>query len=74
MTGVARPRSFTLAELRELPWEERVLVMECAGNGNHVVRLLWLIGNVGMTYGSRLPLSLLRSMNAEMSVTAARIR
>ena len=35
VTGVARPRSFSLAELRELPWEERLMVMECAGNGNH---------------------------------------
>ena len=44
VTGVARPRSFTLAELRELPWEERVLVMECAGNGNHVMGSAGLVG------------------------------
>lgn len=44
VTGVAKPRTFSLAELRELPWEERVLVMECAGNGNHMMGSAGLIG------------------------------
>ncbi|HRI09994.1 MAG TPA: molybdopterin-dependent oxidoreductase [Nannocystaceae bacterium] len=37
ITGVAGGRVLTLADLRALPWEERVLVQECAGNGNHVM-------------------------------------
>jgi DMSO/TMAO reductase YedYZ molybdopterin-dependent catalytic subunit len=44
ITGVARPRTFTLDELRAMPWEHRVLVMECAGNGNHVMGSAGLIG------------------------------
>lgn len=44
ITGVPRPRTFTLDELRELPWEERVLVMECAGNGNHMMGSAGLVG------------------------------
>jgi DMSO/TMAO reductase YedYZ molybdopterin-dependent catalytic subunit len=44
VTGVAKPRSFSLAELRELPWERRVLVMECAGNGNHMMGSAGLVG------------------------------
>lgn len=35
VNGVARPRTFSLDELRALPWTERITVMECAGNGNH---------------------------------------
>src|SRR5688572_15298587 len=44
VTGVARPRTFSLAELAELPWERRVLVMECAGNGNHIMGSAGLVG------------------------------
>lgn len=44
VTGVAKPREFTLADLEALPWEERVLVMECAGNGNHLQGSAGLIG------------------------------
>ncbi len=44
VTGVARPRSFTLDELRALPRQERILVMECAGNGNHLMGSAGLVG------------------------------
>lgn len=44
VTGVASPRSFTLAELQALPQEERILVMECAGNGNHLMGSAGLVG------------------------------
>lgn len=44
VTGVANPRSFTLDELRALPQQERVLVMECAGNGNHLMGSAGLVG------------------------------
>lgn len=44
VTGVARPRSFDLEALRALPFEERVLVMECAGNGNHLMGSAGLVG------------------------------
>lgn len=44
VTGVARPRTFTLEDLRALPHEERILVMECAGNGNHVMGSAGLVG------------------------------
>lgn len=44
VTGVANPRTFTLDELRALPQEERILVMECAGNGNHVMGSAGLVG------------------------------
>ena len=44
VTGVKNPRSFTLAELRALPQEERILVMECAGNGNHLMGSAGLVG------------------------------
>ncbi len=44
VTGVAEDRTLSLADLRALPWEERVLVMECAGNGNHVMGSAGLIG------------------------------
>lgn len=44
VTGVAEPRTFTLDDLKALPFEERVLVMECAGNGNHVMGSAGLIG------------------------------
>lgn len=49
VTGVARPRTFTLAELRDLPQEERVLVMECAGNGNHLMGSAGLVGQARWT-------------------------
>lgn len=42
--GVARPRSFSLEDLRALPQEERVCVMECAGNGNHTMGSAGLMG------------------------------
>jgi DMSO/TMAO reductase YedYZ molybdopterin-dependent catalytic subunit len=44
VTGVAKPREFTLAELQALPVEERVCVMECAGNGNHLMGSAGLLG------------------------------
>jgi len=44
VTGVAKPRSFTLDELLALPSEDRVLVMECAGNGNHTMGSAGLVG------------------------------
>ena len=47
VTGVVRPRSFTLSELRALPQEERLCVMECAGNGNH------LMGSAGLVAQGR---------------------
>ena len=37
ISGVGDGRVLTLDDLRALPWEERVLVQECAGNGNHVM-------------------------------------
>jgi sulfane dehydrogenase subunit SoxC len=44
VTGVAEPRTFDLEALRGMPWEERVLVMECAGNGNHMMGSAGLVG------------------------------
>lgn len=44
VTGVAQPRELTLEQLRELPYEDRVLVMECAGNGNHMMGSAGLVG------------------------------
>lgn len=44
VTGVAKPREFTLDELRAMPVEERVCVMECAGNGNHLMGSAGLLG------------------------------
>jgi DMSO/TMAO reductase YedYZ molybdopterin-dependent catalytic subunit len=44
VTGVEQPRSLTLEDLRALPWEHRVLVMECAGNGNHMMGSAGLVG------------------------------
>lgn len=44
VTGVANPREFTLQDLEALPWENRVLVMECAGNGNHMMGSAGLVG------------------------------
>lgn len=44
VTGVAEPRSFTLDELEALPRQKRVLVMECAGNGNHLMGSAGLVG------------------------------
>lgn len=42
--GVRRPREFSLSELRQLPQDERICVMECAGNGNHTMGSAGLIG------------------------------
>ncbi|MEM9455343.1 MAG: molybdopterin-dependent oxidoreductase [Myxococcota bacterium] len=44
VTGVATPRTFSLEQLRALPQQERVLVMECAGNGNHLMGSAGLVG------------------------------
>jgi DMSO/TMAO reductase YedYZ molybdopterin-dependent catalytic subunit len=44
VTGVAAPRELTLAEVRALPTVERICVMECAGNGNHLMGSAGLIG------------------------------
>ena len=49
VTGVPNPRTFSLAELQALPQESRVLVMECAGNGNHVMGSAGLIGQAKWT-------------------------
>jgi sulfane dehydrogenase subunit SoxC len=42
--GVASPRSFSLDELRAMPRAERICVMECAGNGNHMMGSAGLLG------------------------------
>ncbi len=44
VTGVQRPRAFSLEQLKELPFERRVLVQECAGNGNHLMGSAGLLG------------------------------
>jgi DMSO/TMAO reductase YedYZ molybdopterin-dependent catalytic subunit len=44
VTGVARESTFSLADLQGLPQEQRVLVMECAGNGNHLMGSAGLLG------------------------------
>ena len=44
VSGVTEERSFSLKDLRDLPWEDRILVMECAGNGNHLMGSAGLIG------------------------------
>ncbi|MEE9386304.1 MAG: molybdopterin-dependent oxidoreductase [Nannocystaceae bacterium] len=44
VTGVAQDRSFALADLRALPQTERLCVMECAGNGNHLMGSAGLMG------------------------------
>jgi len=44
VTGVAGDQVFDLAALRELPFEDRVCVQECAGNGNHVMGSAGLCG------------------------------
>ena len=44
VTGVREPRSLSVDDLRDLPWEDRVLVMECAGNGNHMMGSAGLVG------------------------------
>lgn len=44
VTGVAKPRVLTLSDLEALPFDDRVLVMECAGNGNHVMGSAGLVG------------------------------
>jgi DMSO/TMAO reductase YedYZ molybdopterin-dependent catalytic subunit len=44
VTGVKRPRELTLDDLRALAIEERLCVMECAGNGNHLMGSAGLLG------------------------------
>lgn len=44
VTGVREPRTFTLEDLKALPYDDRVLVMECAGNGNHIMGSAGLVG------------------------------
>ena len=44
ITGVARPTELTLEQLEALPFERRVLVQECAGNGNHLMGSAGLLG------------------------------
>lgn len=44
ITGVASPRVIDLDFLRSLPFEERVCVQECAGNGNHIMGSAGLCG------------------------------
>jgi len=44
ITGVAGDLSFDLEALRKLPFEDRVCVQECAGNGNHVMGSAGLCG------------------------------
>jgi DMSO/TMAO reductase YedYZ molybdopterin-dependent catalytic subunit len=44
LTGIAQPRSLSLSDLHALPQETRVLVMECAGNGNHLMGSAGLVG------------------------------
>jgi DMSO/TMAO reductase YedYZ molybdopterin-dependent catalytic subunit len=43
-SGVAAPRELGLDELRAMPAVERICVMECAGNGNHLMGSAGLIG------------------------------
>ena len=44
VTGVGGDQSFDLAALRSLPFEDRVCVQECAGNGNHLMGSAGLCG------------------------------
>jgi DMSO/TMAO reductase YedYZ molybdopterin-dependent catalytic subunit len=44
ITGVKRPRELSLEDLRVLAAEERLCVMECAGNGNHLMGSAGLLG------------------------------
>ncbi len=44
VTGVRTPREFSYEDLRVLGREERLCVMECAGNGNHVMGSAGLLG------------------------------
>ncbi|HWB74018.1 MAG TPA: molybdopterin-dependent oxidoreductase [Nannocystaceae bacterium] len=44
VTGVRNPRELTLDDLRALEREERLCVMECAGNGNHLMGSAGLLG------------------------------
>jgi sulfane dehydrogenase subunit SoxC len=60
ITGVAAPRTLTLAELQALPRETRVCVQECAGNGNHIMGSAGLCGQAvwsGPTFASLLELA-----------------
>lgn len=47
VTGIKEPRGFSLEELHGLPREKRLMVMECAGNGNH------LMGSAGLMAQAR---------------------
>jgi DMSO/TMAO reductase YedYZ molybdopterin-dependent catalytic subunit len=44
LTGVARPRTLRLPDLHAMPFERRVCVQECAGNGNHLMGSAGLLG------------------------------
>jgi DMSO/TMAO reductase YedYZ molybdopterin-dependent catalytic subunit len=44
VSGVGEPRALSAEDLRALPTTERICVMECAGNGNHVIGSAGLIG------------------------------
>jgi sulfane dehydrogenase subunit SoxC len=60
MSGVAAPRTWTLAELQALPRETRVCVQECAGNGNHIMGSAGLCGQAvwsGPTFETLLALA-----------------
>jgi DMSO/TMAO reductase YedYZ molybdopterin-dependent catalytic subunit len=59
ITGLAAPRTLTLADLQALPRETRVCVQECAGNGNHIMGSAGLCGQAvwsGPTFESLLEL------------------
>lgn len=59
ISGVAAPKTLTLAELQSLPRETRVCVQECAGNGNHIMGSAGLCGQAvweGPSFASLLEL------------------
>lgn len=49
VNGVAAPRELALEEVCAMPSEERVCVMECAGNGNHLMGSSGLISQARWT-------------------------
>ncbi|MCA9657322.1 MAG: molybdopterin-dependent oxidoreductase [Myxococcales bacterium] len=49
VTGTGEGGTFDLAALRALPFEDRVCVQECAGNGNHIMGSAGLCGQARWT-------------------------
>ena len=50
ITGTAADGVLTFDQLRALPREERLCVMECAGNGNHLMGSAGLLGHQPTTW------------------------